>query len=30
MSKAILVLDEMPSSCIECPCRTINLEGKDI
>lgn len=30
LSKAILILDEMPSSCIECPCRNINLKDEDI
>lgn len=30
MSKAMLVLDEMPNSCIECPCRTKNLKDEDV
>jgi len=30
MNKAILVLNEMPSCCIECPCRTKNLLDKDV
>ncbi len=28
MNKTILVLNEMPSSCVECPCRTKNLKDE--
>ena len=30
VSKVILTLEEMPISCVECPCRAKNIKDEDI